>query len=202
MKKKLIVVVMISAALTACSPKEAARLVTEAETTIEVAETTAAGKEKIPEVEIEKGVQPTEIEEYQEEAGEERKPDNFDKSQDEQKAESVYEDNFTVKTSEVAAFADKIKAAVAAKDIEALADLTAFPVYVGIAQGGVETREAFITLGADKVFTPELLESVEGADTSNLSPSMAGFSISKDGTSNIIFGIVEGRLAISGINYE
>lgn len=127
---------------------------------------------------------------------------NFAKSRTEQKTEGVYEDNFEVKTSAVTAFADKIKEAVAAKDIEALADLTAFPVYVGIAEDGVENREAFIALGAEKVFTPELVESVVDADTSNLSPSMAGFSISKDGKSNIIFGVVEGRLAISGINYE
>lgn len=127
---------------------------------------------------------------------------NFANSRTEQKTEGVYEDNFEVKTSAVTAFADKIKEAVAAKDIEALADLTAFPVYVGIAEDGVENREAFIALGAEKVFTPELVESVVDADTSNLSPSMAGFSISKDGKSNIIFGVVEGRLAISGINYE
>lgn len=110
-------------------------------------------------------------------------------------------DNFSVDAGEVKAFAEKIKAAVAAKDIEALADLTAFPVYVGIV-GVVENREAFIALGAEKVFSPDLTESVEGADISNLSPSMAGFSVSKDGKANIIFGIVEGRLAISGINYE
>lgn len=110
-------------------------------------------------------------------------------------------DNFSVDAGEVKAFAEKIKTAVATKDIEALADLTAFPVYVGIV-GVVENREAFIALDAEKVFSPDLTESVEGADISNLSPSMAGFSVSKDGKANIIFGIVEGRLAISGINYE
>lgn len=66
----------------------------------------------------------------------------------------------------------------------------------------METREAFLALGTENVFTPELMESVGGADISSLSPSMAGFSISKDGKSNIIFGVVEGRLAINGINYE
>lgn len=110
-------------------------------------------------------------------------------------------DNFSIDASKVKAFAEKIKTVVAAKDLEALADLTAFPVYVGIV-GGVENRETFIALGTEKVFTPELTESVEGADISNLSPSMAGFSISKDGKANIIFGVVEGKLAISGINYE
>lgn len=121
--------------------------------------------------------------------------------EEEEEEEEEKIDNFSVDAGEVKAFAEKIKAAVAAKDIEALADLTAFPVYVGIV-GVVENREAFIALGAEKVFSPDLTESVEGADTSDLSPSMAGFSVSKDGKANIIFGIVEGKLAISGINYE
>lgn len=100
------------------------------------------------------------------------------------------------------AFAEKIKTAVANGDMEALADLTSFPVYVGIAEGSVvETREDFLALGAEKVLTTGLVSSVEGADISNLSPSMAGFSISEDGKANIIFGVVDGRLAISGINY-
>ena len=48
------------------------------------------------------------------------------------------------------AFADRIKEAVAAKDLEALADLTSFPVYVGLpdTDGAVNTREDFLALGA------------------------------------------------------
>lgn len=171
---RFITVVTISTALTACGSKETISSVAATRTTVQAVETAAVEKEEIPFVEVEDAV----------------------------KTEDVYEDNFAVEAGEAKAFADKVKAAVAAKDIEALADLTAFPVYVGIAGGGVENRETFIALGAEKVFTPELTESVEGADTSNLSPSMAGFSISKDGKTNIIFGVVEGRLAISGINYE
>lgn len=180
---RFITVVMISAALTACGSKEAASPVTEIETTIQEAGTTAV-EEEIPAVEVADATKSAETEESIKEPEEEEKIDNF-----------------SVDAGEVKAFAEKIKAAVAAKDIEALADLTAFPVYVGIV-GVVENREAFLALGAEKVFSPDLTESVEGADISNLSPSMAGFSVSKDGKANIIFGIVEGRLAISGINYE
>ncbi len=56
-------------------------------------------------------------------------------------------------------------------------------------------------LGAETVFTEELLESVEKADIENFQPSMAGFSISDGGTCNINFGVVDGVLAINGINY-
>lgn len=88
------------------------------------------------------------------------------------------------------------------KDDIALADLTAFPVYVGLPDAGVvETREDFLNLGAEAVFTDELLESVEKADIENFQPSMAGFSISDGGTANINFGVADGKLAINGINY-
>lgn len=118
--------------------------------------------------------------------------------------EQTYEDNFAVDSEAVTAFADKIKEAVAAKDMEALADLTAFPVYVGIpdTEGIVETRDDFLALGADQVLTDELLESVASADMSGQEPSMAGFVVAgESGRPNIIFGVVEGKLAITGINY-
>lgn len=217
--KKLIPVLMISAALTACGSEDSASSAAEARTTAQADGKVIVGKEEItageeiaekeeistkevPIAESEKGIQQTEAKEIKGTAAGVEKPEDSAKFQAEQKENGVYEDNFAVEADAAAAFADKIKVAVADKDIEALADLTAFPVYVGIAEGGVKTREAFVALGAEKVFTPGLMEAVEGADTSNLSPSMAGFSISKDGKSNIIFGVVEGRLAISGINYE
>lgn len=86
--------------------------------------------------------------------------------------------------------------------MEGLANLTAFPVYVGLPEAGVvETREDFLNLGADAVFTEALMQSVETADIDNFQPSMAGFSISDGGTANINFGVVNGVLAINGINY-
>lgn len=112
-------------------------------------------------------------------------------------------DNFDVDPEEAAAFAEEIKAAVSAQDLEALADLTAFPVYVGVTEDGVvETREDFLELGADTVITPELMEAVEGADTEGLSASMAGFTLMTDGVKgSITFGVTKDGLAITGINY-
>ena len=114
----------------------------------------------------------------------------------------VYEDNFAVDSKAAKEFAEKVKAAAANKDLEALADLTAFPVYVGLPDVGVaETREDFLKLGADTVFTEVLQKSVENADVDNFQPSMAGFPISDGGTANINFGVVDGELKINGINY-
>lgn len=123
-------------------------------------------------------------------------------AEEEMQTSQVYEDNFAVDSKAAKEFAEKIKDATAQKDLEALADLTAFPVYVGLpGVDVVETREDFLKLGADAVFTQVLQESVENADVDNLQPSMAGFSLSDGGTANINFGVVDGVLAINGINY-
>ena len=116
-------------------------------------------------------------------------------------AGETYEDNFAVDSVASAAFAREIKEAVEEKDLEKLADLTAFPVYVGLDGGqSVDSREELIALGADRIFTPELLASVAAADENSLSPSMAGFVLSDGSKANIIFSVREGKLAVSGIN--
>ncbi len=114
-----------------------------------------------------------------------------------------YEDNFSVDSEAAAAFARKIKEAVANQDIEALADLTSYPVYVGFEDGGVsvKSKEELIELGTEKIFTSEMMESIENADESGLSPSMAGFTLYAEGGPNIVFGVVDGKLAIRGMNY-
>lgn len=113
-----------------------------------------------------------------------------------------YEDNFAVDSEAAKEFAAKVKEITAKKDLEALAELTAFPVYVGLPDVDVvETREDFLNLGAETVFTEKLMKSVEAADIEHFEPCMAGFSISDGGSSNINFGVVDGRLAINGINY-
>lgn len=121
---------------------------------------------------------------------------------EEESAQGGYEDNFAVDSAAAAAFAEQIKEAVAAQDLEALADLAAYPLYVGIAEDGVSSREDLIALGAEAVFTSGLSAAVEGADTQNLTPSMAGFVLSDGSGNNIIFSVVDGELAIQGINYE
>ncbi len=113
-----------------------------------------------------------------------------------------YEDNFAVEADAAKNYAEKIKEAVANKDIEALGNLTAYPVYVGLDNGMViESKEAFVALGAEKVFAESFVTVIENADISNLTPSRAGFVISDGTSANIIFGIVDGQLKITGINY-
>lgn len=115
-----------------------------------------------------------------------------------------YEDNFAVDAQASAEFAEAVKKAVEEKDLEALADLAEYPLYVGFAEGGesVETKEAFLELGADRIFTDPLLNAVSAADETDLSPSMAGFVLTDEsGRPNIIFGVREGKLAVNGINY-
>ena len=118
-------------------------------------------------------------------------------------AEGAYEDNFAVPTEDATAFAKKIQDAVAAEDLDALADLVNYPVYVALGDGSViETREDLIALGAEKIFTPELKDSMANADLSELSPSMAGFTLYSTGDGpNITFNVQNGVLGISGINY-
>lgn len=113
-----------------------------------------------------------------------------------------YEDNFAVDSKAAKEFAEKVQAVTAKKDLEGLAALTSFPVYVGLpGVGAVETKEDFLKLSPDAVFTEELMKSVETADIDNFQPSKAGFPISNGGTANILFGVVDGVLAIRGINY-
>ena len=114
----------------------------------------------------------------------------------------TYTDNFSVDAAAVRDFAKQIQTVVADKDLEALADLASYPLYVGFADGGqsVESREDFLALGADQIFTDALLSEIAGADTEGLEASMAGFSLSTSGRPNVIFGVVGGRLAIVGMN--
>lgn len=126
-----------------------------------------------------------------------------DKTSDNNNGES-YKDNFEVPQEAITRFAGMIKDAVAEKNIEKLADLTGFPVYVGFEKEGliVEKREDFIALNAEQIFTDEMVKSIAGADESELSPSMAGFTMyDKEGAPSITFGVQDGKLAISGINY-
>lgn len=112
-------------------------------------------------------------------------------------------DNFSVDSQIVADFGKEVKSIVADKDLEALADLMAFPVYIGSLDGGVnvETREDFIALGEDTIFTQEMVDAMSKADENSLSASRAGFSLTDTGRPNIIFGVTGGRLAIQGMNY-
>ena len=114
-----------------------------------------------------------------------------------------YADNFAVPMEDAVAFAEKIQAAVADEDLEALADLANYPIYVALGDGSViESKEDLLALGADKIFTKEMKDSIASADLSALSASMAGFTLYSTGDApNITFNVQNGVLGISGINY-
>ena len=160
--------------------------------------------EQVEETEQESGVEDAQTDAEAADSGQTEEESGAQEETEGDAEGQLYEDNFAVDEDAVVAFGEKIQEAVAAKDMEALADLTAFPVYVGLpdTDGVVETREDFLALGAEQVLTDELVSSVEQADLSGQEPSMAGFVVADEsGRPNIIFGVVEGRLAITGINY-
>lgn len=98
---------------------------------------------------------------------------------------------------DVASFAEQIQEAVSAKDMEALADLCAYPLAVNGEE--IDSREAFLEQGADIVFTEERCAVIGAVDVSALEGTMAGV-IMGDATPNIIFKSVDGELRITGIN--
>lgn len=202
MKKKTAAVIMVMVmgmAAAACGQQ----ISTGAEQTGSVELTETADNEGIEErTETQNGTGTDEQTDTQNETVAEQ-PEEVSEAAGETAVSGGYEDNFAVEESAVVEFGTKIKDAVAAKNLEALADLTSFPVYVGFPDQSEtpETREAFMALGADRIFTQELMDSVADADLAGLQPSMAGFVVSSGEGPNIIFGVVEGELAITGFNY-
>lgn len=115
-------------------------------------------------------------------------------------------DNFSVDKNKIIEFAMQIQNAVLEKDIEKLSLLSAYPVYIGFLDEGliIETREDFLALDTEKLFSNEMIASIQETQVDSLQPSMAGFIMMKDSKEhvpNIIFGIVDEALAITGINY-
>ncbi|MFR6218707.1 MAG: RsiV family protein [Enterocloster bolteae] len=102
-----------------------------------------------------------------------------------------YTDNFMVPEEEITAFAGKVKEAVADRDMDALASLASYPLYVGFKDGGVSagSPEELAALGTDRIFTPELAAAVEAAGDETLSPSMAGFVLKTGNPEHCIRGI-------------
>lgn len=98
---------------------------------------------------------------------------------------------------ETAAFAEQIKAAMADRDMEALADLCSYPLAV---EGeAVENRDSFMELDEGMIFSEERCAAIEAVDTSALEAAMAGVVMGEN-TPNIVFKAVDGTLGITGIN--
>lgn len=118
-------------------------------------------------------------------------------SETEEKNDSYEELEEKGAEGETAVFAEQIQAAMAEKDMDALAGLCSYPLAVN--GEAVESEEAFMALGADTIFTDERCAVIAAVDISTLEETMAGV-IMGDATPNIIFKSVDGELKITGIN--
>ena len=194
MKRKLAVLgtaIMAAAAITACSGKDAktttaAEVVTQADTTDGV---TAGETEADTASDSETAAESQSSESASQEAAllEE--------------AEDVSHAGAELEQSEIKPFAEKVQKAVADKDMEALAGLCAYPVYVSLGEGqGEEIADeaAFLKMDADKIFTESLLKEIADTDVDTLEQFGAG--VIMGGENSIIFNNVDGQAAITGIN--
>ena len=194
MKRKLAVLgtaIMAAAAITACSGKDAktttaAEVVTQADTTDGVTD----------------GETEADTASDSETAAESQSSESA--SQEAallEEAEDVSHAGAELEQSEIKPFAEKVQKAVADTDMEALAGLCAYPVYVSLGEGqGEEIADeaAFLKMDADKIFTESLLKEIADTDVDTLEQFGAG--VIMGGENSIIFNNVDGQAAITGIN--
>ena len=101
---------------------------------------------------------------------------------------------------DVTVFAEDIKAAVAAKDLQGLMDLCSFPVTVKLAgqeKQVIEESDVFEALDTSKLFSDKLVQAMAAVDASSLVSSKDG--VVMGGEASITFTDVEGNLAITAI---
>ena len=195
MKRKLAVLgtaIMAAAAITACSGKDAktttaAEVVTQADTTAGVTdgETEDAGAASDSETAAES--QSSESASQEAALLEE--------------AEDVSHAGAELEQSEIKPFAEKVQKAVADKDMEALAGLCVYPVYVSLGEGQGEEiadESAFLKMDAGQIFTESLLKEIADTDVDTLEQFGAGVIMGEE--NSIIFNNVDGQAAITGIN--
>lgn len=195
MKRKLAVLgtaIMAAAAITACSGKDAktttaAEVVTQADTTAGMTdgETEDAGAASDSETAAES--QSSESASQEAALLEE--------------AEDVSHARAELEQSEIKPFAEKVQKAVADKDMEALAGLCVYPVYVSLGEGQGEEiadESAFLKMDAGQIFTESLLKEIADTDVDTLEQFGAGVIMGEE--NSIIFNNVDGQAAITGIN--
>ena len=122
---------------------------------------------------------------------------------DEEMAKLQNEAIAQLETMDYKSYAKEIIEIVKNKDMEALADHIDFPTFISCVKtngGMVDTKEDFLALDPAEIFSDELETSMEQVDVDKLEPVMAGIVLG-DGTPNIIFGVVNGKLAVMGMNY-
>ena len=194
MKRKLAVLgtaIMAAAAITACSGKDAktttaAEVVTQSDTTDGVTD----------------GETEADTASDSETAAESQSSESA--SQEAallEEAEDVSHAGAELEQSEIKPFAEKVQKAVADKDMEALAGLCVYPVYVSLGEGQGEEiadESAFLKMDAGQIFTESLLKEIADTDVDTLEQFGAGVIMGEE--NSIIFNNVDGQAAITGIN--
>lgn len=103
--------------------------------------------------------------------------------------------------AEITAFATKVQDTVSDQDLEALADLCDFPIQITMEDGrtcAVASREDFIALGRDSVFTRNLMHEIGIADPSE--QQLYGNGIVMGNKNNVIINRMDGSLSVTGFN--
>ena len=122
-------------------------------------------------------------------------------SPSEQSIETEEENVSETDSERAAAFAQKIKKAVASSDLEGFADLCGYPVYISLESGDgreLETRDDLIALGSDTLFTQKMKDTIAAVQESQLDSYGAGVMMGENGT--VVFNDVNGTMMITGIN--
>lgn len=122
-------------------------------------------------------------------------------SPSEQSSETGEENASETESERAAAFALKIKKAVASADLEGFADLCGYPVYISLESGDgreLETRDDLIALGSDTLFTQKMQDTIAAVQESQLDSYGAGVIMGENGA--VVFNDVNGTMMITGIN--
>lgn len=122
-------------------------------------------------------------------------------SPSEQSSETEEENASESESERAAAFAQKIKKAVASADLEGFADLCGYPVYISLESGDgreLETRDDLIALGSDTLFTQKMKDTIAAVQESQLDSYGAGVMMGENGS--VVFNDVNGTMMITGIN--
>lgn len=122
-------------------------------------------------------------------------------SSSEQSSETEEENASETESGRAAAFALKIKKAVASSDLEGFADLCGYPVYISLESGDgreLETQDDLIALGSDTLFTQKMKDTIAAVQESQLDSYGAGVMMGENGAD--VFNDVNGTMMITGIN--
>lgn len=192
MKKKLAILgtaLMMAAAITACGDKDTEPVTTAAVTTTAQTDTTAAQENAAGEETTGKT----------EQAGSAESESEADDTE-QVKADMMSEESAKMSAGDIKSFAEKVQAAVAAKDLEGLADMCYYPLYISFGEdesADIADKESFMELGADKLFTEALVKETKDTNTDSLEQFGAGVIMGNE--NNIIFNLIDGKTAITSI---